>query len=317
MNLLNGMKKVPAGTFIIPMIISAALYTLFPGYSEIGGSTQWLLTADGTGFIVAAIVFFSGTLVKLQTLIEVLKKQGVLIVVKTIFAILGIWLYIQFFGYDGIFGVSILAVVLALSSINPSMYISLANGYGKQEDVAAFGLIGAFCLPFYPTLLYGVVGSSSSLDLMPVLSTLIPLFLGMLLGNLDDNFSKLYAPGISMLIPILGWNIGYGMNLLSAVQALPAGIVLAIIFYLFMSPMYLTERYVLRDNGITSLLMTSAAGLSVSYASVLAQTYPALEPYVQSAQVQVLTLVVITAVVTPILTGRRYHGIRPTDQGLQ
>lgn len=293
--------------FLVPMLISAAIYTLFPGYAEIGGSTQWLFTADGTGFIVAVIVFFSGTLVKVPTLIKVLKRQGVLVGVKTVFALLGIWLYIQLFDYDGIFGISVLAIVLCLSSINPSMYISLADSYGTKEDMAAFGLIAVFCLPFYPVLLYGIVGSSSSLELMPIISTLIPLFVGMLLGNVDDNFSKLYAPGITMLLPLLGWNIGYGMNLISAVQTLPAGIFLAIIFYLFMAPIYFTDRYILRKNGISSLAMTSAAGLSVSYAGIMAETYPALAPYLESAQVQVLTLVVVTAIITPLLTGRQYH----------
>jgi len=305
------MKKVPAGTFIVPLLISAILYTLFPGYLEIGGQTQWLLTDDGTGFIVAAIVFFSGTLVNIHSVLRILKRHGVLILVKTIAAIAVSWLYVQLFDYDGVFGISILAVVLTVTSFNPSMYMSLSQDYGDTEDLAAFGLLSIFCLPIYPLIVYGFVGTQSSLDFTVILSTLIPLLLGVILGNLDHDFTELFGSGISLMLPILGWNIGYGMNLINAIQAGIPGIALAILFYIVNSPMFLTDAYLLKNDGITGLNMTAAAGLSISYAPVLAESFPSLEPFVQTASVQVLMAVVITMVMTPLLAKARYNKVYP------
>jgi len=61
--------------------------------------------------------------------------------------------------------------------------------------------------------------AGAELDWMPVLSSLIPIAVGMLLGNLDKKFATLFAPGVSVLLPILGWNIGQGINLLEVAKA--------------------------------------------------------------------------------------------------
>ena len=71
------------------------------------------------------------------------------------------------FGQKGIFGISSVALVVALSSINPTLYLSLVNDIGKEEDPAAFGLKELFSIPVasYMTsataqLLTGVVVTS-------------------------------------------------------------------------------------------------------------------------------------------------------------
>jgi len=38
--MLNAIKKVPAGTFLVPMLVSAFLYTFWPNLFQIGGLTE-------------------------------------------------------------------------------------------------------------------------------------------------------------------------------------------------------------------------------------------------------------------------------------
>lgn len=41
--MLNAIKKVPAGTFLVPMLISAILYTFWPNLFQVGGLTEHIL----------------------------------------------------------------------------------------------------------------------------------------------------------------------------------------------------------------------------------------------------------------------------------
>ncbi|MDK6687811.1 2-keto-3-deoxygluconate permease, partial [Aerococcus sp. UMB8623] len=76
----------------------------------------------------------------------------------------------------------------------------------------AFGLTSLFCIPLFPMIIFGLVYSSGGFDWMPVISTLLPMLLGIILGNLDKQFAELFGPGLNVLIPWLGWSIGQGTN---------------------------------------------------------------------------------------------------------
>lgn len=137
---------------------------------------------------------------------------------------------------------------------------------------------------------------------MPIISILIPLFLGMLLGNLDKEFNNIFGAGITVLTPILGWNLGQGMNLLEALDSGVSGLILVVIFYLLMVPLFFIDRKVLKNDGMVGLAMTSAAGSSTAFPFIVARSNPDLVLYVDSAATQILTLAIVTIILTPILT---------------
>nr|WP_328706703.1 2-keto-3-deoxygluconate permease [Carnobacterium sp. CS13] len=61
------MNKIPAGTFLVPMLLSALLYTLWPNlFSNLGGITNAFLGGSGTNFIIGLIFFVpeSGSILK-------------------------------------------------------------------------------------------------------------------------------------------------------------------------------------------------------------------------------------------------------------
>lgn len=79
-------------------------------------------------------------------------------------------------------------------------------------------------------ILYGVV-QATTINWMPIISILIPLILGMILGNLDKDFRDLMRPDLALSLPFMGWSFGAGINLVSAVSAGLSGVILTIIFY--------------------------------------------------------------------------------------
>lgn len=304
--MLDKINKIPAGTFLIPMLLSALLYTISPNFVRIGGLTEAAFSGDGLNFILGAICLCSGTGIDVKKLVKILKRQGILLVTKLVLSIsLGLGV-IALFGQEGIFGISSVALVVALSSINPALYLSLVNDFGNEEDPAAFGLTGLFSIPVVPIIVYSLTSSGGSMDWSPIYSTLIPIAIGMLLGNLDKKFTALFGPGVALFIPLMGWNIGQGIDLVEATKSGLLGILLVIIYYIFTSPIFFTDKFVLKQDGIAGLSMISIAGVSVSAPMLLSQTHPELAPYVTSATAQLLTGVVITSLVTSFLVKKLY-----------
>lgn len=305
------MSRIPAGTFLVPMILSAIVYTIWPNlFSSIGGVTEAFLGGNGTAFMVGIMSFVSGMGINFKTIGKLLKHHGVLLLVKFILCVVLGLLYVTFFGQSGIFGISALAFIVALCSINPALYISLTQDFGDEIDVAAFGLIGLFGIPAAPMFIYAISGQGA-IDWMPIFSTILPLILGVVLGNLDKDFPKLFAPAIGVLLPILGWNIGQGMNLIEGLQSGVYGLLLVVVFYFFMSPVYLTDKKLLKTDGIAGLSMTAVAGVSASFPAIIAQANPDLAPYVIGATAQIVTAAIVTAVLTPIIVRKVYNKEHP------
>lgn len=302
--MLNAIKKVPAGTFLVPMLTSAFIYTFWPNLFQIGGLTEHIFGGAGTNGIIGAICFCSGTGIDLKRLNYALKRQGVLLAAK--FAIGGAasLLFISLFGQAGFFGISALAFTITICSINPAVYLSLMQQFGTEEDTAVYGITGLFSIAAVPMIVYGIA-SGGTMDWMPVLSTLIPMAAGVIFGNLDPEFRTFFMPALPALTFLMGWNLGYGLNLIESLRAGGGGIILAILFYAINVSMLVIDKFVLKNDGAVGATFMTVAGLSVSTAGILGSVYPdLLGEYVTAAASQVLLVVVITSVITPFIVAK-------------
>lgn len=73
-----------------------------------------------------------------------LKKQGLLTVVKTLIVIgVGLVFY-KIFGLGGVFGISTLALIVPLARVNPSLYLALFSDYDIELDKGGFGIMVFF-----------------------------------------------------------------------------------------------------------------------------------------------------------------------------
>lgn len=305
--MLKQIQKIPAGTFLVPMLVSAILFTFVPDLFRIGGMTETLFGGTGLLTIVAAICFCSGTGIDIKKLPYLFKRQGVLLLVHMVLcAALGLG-YFYLFGNQGILGISALAFIIGISSMNPAVYLSLIQDFGTQEDEAAFGIVGLYAIAFFPMLVYSFTGSGN-IDWLPVWSTLIPVLAGAVLGNIDPNIARFFTPAIPGLTSLMGWALGQGMNLIDAMEGGLGGLILIIFFYVISSSYFFIDRDVLKNDGIVGLSMINTAGLSVSSVAIIAQSYPEVVPYVTSAQAQVMMLAVATSFITPVIVKRYVSG---------
>ncbi|MBG9983433.1 2-keto-3-deoxygluconate permease [Aerococcaceae bacterium DSM 111022] len=309
--MLKFINKIPAGTFLVPLLLSMLCYTFWPDMTRIGGITEAVFSGDYQNFIVGVLCVFSGTGINLKTIDKMLKRQGVLLIVKFVVAIVLGLLFLNFVGLDGVWGISALAFVVVVASINPAVYLGIAKEYGTLDDQGAYGFTGLFSIPFVPMLIFGIYfsGGIAGMDWMPVISTLIPLGIGIILGNLDSGFKDLFVPGVGATLPLLGWNIGQSSNLFDALESGIPGIALTIFFLITCLALYFTDTLLLKNDGVIALAMFNVAGLSVSTPAVLAALYPQLQGDMISATAQVLTACVITSIISPIITGKRHDAL--------
>ena len=302
--MLHTIKKIPAGTFLVPMLVSALFYTLWPNLFQIGGLTEHIFGGGGTSGIIGAICFCSGTGIDIKKIGYALKRQGTLLVAKFILGVGLSLIYMNLFGQSGVLGISALAFTIAVCSINPAVYLSLMQQYGSQQDTAVYGVTGLFSIAAVPMVVYGVA-SGGGMDWTPVISTLVPMAAGVAFGNIDPDFKGFFMPALPALTFLMGWNLGYGLNLIDAVQAGGGGLILAVLFYLLNFPILLMDRFVLKNDGTVGATFMTVAGLSVSTAALVGALYPEqLSPYVSAAASQVLLVVVVTSVLTPFIVAK-------------
>lgn len=300
--MLKFMKKIPGGLLLVPMLISALFATFLPDIFKIGGMTEAFFTTKGINYIVALVCFCSSAALDLEKMKKVIRKQGSILALKVVICFVFSYLYFKFFGMNGIFGISMIAFTATICSLNPSLYLALVSDYGAPGDEAAFGLTGLLCVPAFPMLVYSV-SKVSGVDWMPVVSVLVPIVSGIVIGNLDKDLGKFFAGAVPILTPFMGWAFGAGINLIAAFKAGLEGIILTVMFYVISFPLlWLFETKVLKESGITTFAISSIAGLSVSVPSLIAAADPSVADIASVAVAQIALGVVITSIITPYIT---------------
>ena len=150
-------------------------------------------------------------------------------------------------------------------------------------------------------LVYSIT-NGGSVDWTPIVSTIIPIILGMIIGNLDKDMASLFSPGLPLLMPFLGWSVGSGINLIQAVQSGFSGVVITLFYYIVLLPsIYLTETKILKFDGISTLGMSTIAGLSAAMPMMFVSNNPELLEIATQATSQITFGVVLTSIITPSL----------------
>lgn len=303
------MKSFPGGTLLIPMLLSAIINTFFPRLFYIGGLTQALFTGNSLNFILGAAVFISGCSLNLSTINDVIKRYGILLLARLILTVIFGILFVKFFGIAGFLGLSSVAFISTLTSMNPTLFLAIMSDKGDAVDKASFSLIALFSSPVIPIFIYNLT-SPTDINYMPMISIVIPLILGIIIGNCDKEFAKYLSTGMDFIIVMLGWSVGASINLLDAFSAGLSGIMMVILYYLLTTlPLLLIEKYILKRSGVSSIALSTIAGLSASIPLLLGHSHPEVQLYASRSAAITTLGVVITAVLAPILANKLYKNI--------
>lgn len=300
--ILKFLKKVPAGMMIVPMFLSAIINTFFPDMLQIGSFTTAVFTSAGTAAVLGVQLVCMGAQLRVKELAEVVKRGGVLLVSKyAIGAILGIIIG-KVFGMVGIFGLTTLAVISAITNSNGSMYLALNVEYGDEVDQTAMSLLAINDGPFLTLVTLGASGLAQ-IPVMSLVAVVVPILFGMLIGNIDKKMSEFLEPGIGLLLPFVGITLGAGIDVKGIVAGGAPGIILGILTVCISGPfVVLCDRVFNKRPGYAGWAVSSTAGNAIAVPAVVASIDPNWASYVTSATTQVAASTVMTAILIPIIT---------------
>lgn len=300
--ILNFMKKIPAGLMIVPLLLGSLITTIFPHIFEIGGLTAAVFSSAGTSTLLGAQLFCMGTALHVKDMPKVVKRGGTLLLAKfAVGALLGIIIG-KFFGMTGIFGLTTLAIISAVTNSNGSVFLTLMGEYGDEVDCGCFPVLALNDGPFFTLVALGASGLAN-IPLWSLLAAIIPILVGMLLGNLDKGIRELFFPMGTAIIPLIGFALGTGINLTSIVKGGFPGVLLGLTTVLIGGSFILFfDRFVGRRPGYAAWAVATTAGNAVAVPAAVALIDPAWEPFVASATVQVAASVVISCILAPLLT---------------
>lgn len=300
-NIYGIYKKVPGGSLLIPMFLVAIINTIYPNLLGSFGGMTTALFKTGTMAFAGAILFFTGAGIKVNTLGTVLKRCGVLTVMKFAIAFGFGFLFVRLFGTDGVAGITTVAFVTCICSCNPGVFMGLATDYGEPGDMGNFAMMNIVSMPCWPMLILAAA-AGQGFNIMDIVTVFVPFLLGMLLGNIDPNFAKITGSSVGALIPLMGCCFGASLNLVTAAKAGIAGILLSILFLVLNVPfMLFADRVLTRRPGYAAVAWCSVAGISMTVPAMAG----ALDDYAATAGIagaQIGLCMIITSIVSPFLT---------------
>jgi 2-keto-3-deoxygluconate permease len=300
--LLDTIRRVPAGLMIVPLVLGCILYTFVPQILEIGTPFSAAFTSKGTMTLIGMILFFSGSQFKPSQVKITLKRGGTLALCKLLLGVGAGAAFFLLFGKEGVFGISSMAFVIAMTSLLPAFYIGLMDAYGDDIDRAAYGLLNLLSIPAVPICILSFE-NSGGLNYMALLASVVPFLLGMLLGNLDPAIRRLFAPAGTICLPFLGFTLGTSINLMSCIYAFAEGLALTAVYLVVNNlPLLFVEKKLLHRRGHASSGFCGIAAMSLAVPAMLGELDPGFLPYVETAAAQIASAVVFSNILNPLLT---------------
>lgn len=299
-----GIEKVPGGMMLVPLLIGTLIATVAPATATFFGSFTGALFTGGTT-ILAVFYVCMGASIDIKATPYILKKGGVLLGSKILFAVLVGVIAGRFMGelpINGglLTGLSVLAIVAALNDTNGGMYMALMGQYGKPKDVAAYSVMTLESGPFLTMVTLGVAGLSA-FPWQALVGAIIPLVLGAVLGGLDPAMRRFLTAATPVLIPFFALALGFGLNLQKVVSAGLLGIALGL-FVLFVGGAVLfAADKVTGGSGLGGLAAATTAGNAATVPMLVAAANPAYQEAAGPATVLVSAAVIVTSIGCPLM----------------
>jgi len=301
MNILKTVKKVPGGLMIIPLLLGVLTNTFFPQFLEIG-SFSTHLWKSGAMPILAVFLFCNGAQINVKQAGQPLLKGVVLTAVKFIIgAAIGI-IVNNVVGPQGILGLTPLALIAAITNSNGGLYCALAGEFGDSTDVGAVSILSINDGPFLTMVALGMSGIAE-IPFMMLVGAILPIIVGCVLGNLDEELRQWLAPGATILIPFFAFPLGSALSLRQLLEAGIPGFILGVLSCILTGlGGYLAMKLIRAEHPEVGAAIGTTAGNAVGTPAAIAAADASLKAVEASATAQVAAAIIVTAILCPIVT---------------
>jgi len=285
---------------ILPLLLGAIINTFFPKTLMIGGFTSAMFK-QGALPILGVFLFCVGSQMSFKVAPISLKKGIILTVSKyAIGVIIGLAVG-KLFGPSGFIGLTPLAIIAAMTNSNGGLYVALTGEYGDESDVGAVSVLSLNDGPFLTMVALGISGQAS-IPAMAFIAVIVPICLGMILGNLDPKMKSFLSGGEKLLIPFFAFPLGAAMNLTDVFDAGFSGILLGVMTAIFTGfGGYFALRAFGEKRAIAGFAEGSTAGNAIGTPAALAAADMTYIPIAATATAQIAASCIITAFLCPAI----------------
>lgn len=308
--ILDTLNKIPGGLMVVPLICGVLVNTFLPNTLLIGSFTTALFKT-GALTLIAVLFFCSGAQIQFKAAGMSLYKGLVINASKVFFGVICGVALAKIAGPSSAFlGVTPLAMISAMSNSNGGLYTALASKYGDDTDVGAIAVISANDGPFFEMMFMGIAGVAK-IPIVALIAVIVPIFAGMILGNLDEKFRNFLKPGMFIAIFLFAFPLGAGLNLQTLVQAGFPGVLLGFMTLIITGvPSYFIYRWLIprkhRRSAAVGAAVGTSAGNSIATPAAIAAIDATWAPFAAVATAQVAASIVITAIFVPFLVDWLY-----------
>jgi len=315
-SLFKLMQKVPGGIILVPLFIGIIVNTIAPHALEVGGFTTGMFKT-GTNCLLGLFLLLNGANIDVRKIGMPLYKGVVLTFIKFAFGVALGLLVSAVCGPAGLFGITPMAMICALTNSAGGEYLALAEKYGDATDAGAISILSLNDGPFFTMIAMGTAGLAS-IPLTTFIATLIPLVIGIIWGNLDYQFRENATQALPIVTFFMMIPIGAGMTLRNVAAGGIAGLILALIsaasafvFY-FVYQMFLPRK---KRNAMGAAIGTTAAN-ATAVPAAMAEADTSLASITPAATAQVTVAAIITAFTAPLITDYLDRRMRARKQGI-
>ncbi|QDT37709.1 2-keto-3-deoxygluconate permease [Stratiformator vulcanicus] len=351
MSLREILAKIPGGLMIVPLMVGALLNTVdemhlgpveaalkfinapaieetvedphtgeevtvkYYEFLEIGGFTT-ALARKGTLPLIGMFLVCVASQMNFRVGAQALKKGAVITTAKFIAAIsMGYLISTLTDPFSGLFGLSLVAIVAAMSNGNGGLYLALTGEYGDRSDVGAVSVISLNDGPFLTLVALGLTGES--FPFVAFLAVLLPMLVGFLLGQWHESIRTFLSHGEKLVIPFFAFALGTTMSFAAFfdLNVLTGGLFLGIATVVCSGGLgVLALKIIGEPNQIaavaeastagnavqTPLAVASAASLAAAAGAMSAERAEDYQSIVETATAQISISTITTAILCPL-----------------
>lgn len=300
MKILQTVKKIPGGLMVVPLLLGAIVNTFFGGtiWTMFDGTFTTYLWKSGAMPILAVFIFCNATTINFKKAGVTIYKGVVITAVKVGLGIIIGLICGNLFGEAGFLGLSTLAIVGALANSNGGLYAALAGEYGDATDVGAVSILSINDGPFFTMVALG----AAKIPMSILVGCIIPVIVGCILGNLDEDIRKFCEPGASMLIPFFAFPLGAGLNIMNLLKAGAPGILLGVACTLLTGiGGYLVYKLLHMNRPEVGGAIGTTAGNAAATPASVAAVDATLLAVAEAATAQITAAIIVTAICCPLL----------------